>query len=95
MRTPETVDINGAADLMKIHPKTVLVMINSGALPAARIRRAYVLMTKDVLDYIQQQIIHQTAERLAIKGRRIRTPDKRPRRTRRSPPNLEKYMKML
>ncbi|MFJ1255724.1 helix-turn-helix domain-containing protein [Cupriavidus sp. CuC1] len=70
MRAPETVDINGAADLMKIHPKTLLDMINSGALPAARIGRAYVLMTKDVLDYIQQQIIHQTAERLAIKGRR-------------------------
>jgi hypothetical protein len=31
-----TVDVNGAAELMKIHPKTVLDLINSGAIPAAR-----------------------------------------------------------
>lgn len=95
MGTTATVDIIGAADLMKVHPNTVLDLIRSGALPAARIGRAYVLMTTDVLDYIHQQIINQTAERLAISGRRIRVPDKRPRKTRRTPPNLDTYMKNL
>jgi len=78
MGTTSTVDIIGAADLMKVHPNTVLDLIHSGALPAARIGRAYVLLTQDVLDYIQQQIINQTAERMAVPGRRIRTPDKSP-----------------
>lgn len=71
--TSATVDINGAADLMKVHPKTILDLISAGALPAARVGRAYVLMTKDVLDHIQQQIINQTAERLVAKGRRCRS----------------------
>ncbi|MBB5463860.1 helix-turn-helix domain-containing protein [Paraburkholderia sp. Cpub6] len=88
MGTLVTVDINGAADMMKVHPKTILDLIRDGVLPAARIGRAYVLLSKDVLDYVQQQITNQTAERLAIQGRQIRPPDKRPRRTRRSPPNL-------
>jgi hypothetical protein len=62
VRTPKTVDINGAADLMKIHQGRV--------------------------HYIQQQIINQTAAKLAIAGRRIRTPNQRPRRTKRGPPTL-------
>lgn len=69
-----TVDINGAAELMKIHPKTVLDLINAGTIPAARVGRAYVLMTRDVLAHVEQQIINQTAEKLAIRGRRVRTP---------------------
>lgn len=86
--TPATLDVIGAADMMKVHPNTVLGLISGGILPAAKIGRAYVLLTQDVLDYIEQQIINQTAERLVIPGRRIRTSDKRPRRTRRFPPNL-------
>lgn len=59
-----TVDINGAAELMHIHPKTVLDLINNGTLPAGRVGRAYVLMTKDVLAYVEQLIVQQTAARL-------------------------------
>ena len=72
--TSATVDINGAAELLKVHPKTVLDLISAGVLPAARVGRAYVLLTKDVLDHITQQIINQTAERLVIKGRRTQKP---------------------
>ncbi|WP_313453272.1 helix-turn-helix domain-containing protein [Stutzerimonas nitrititolerans] len=67
-----TVDIHGAADLLKVHSKTVLDLINTGVLPAARVGRAYVLLTKDVIDHIERQIINQTAERLVGKGRRCR-----------------------
>lgn len=72
MRTPDTVDINGAADLLKIHPKTVLDLIGTGELPAARVGRAYVLLTRDVIDHVQRQIISQTAERLVASGRRCK-----------------------
>jgi excisionase family DNA binding protein len=64
MRNLETIDIGGAADLLKIHRDSVLELIDAGALPAARIGRVYVLMSKDVLDYIREQIDHQTAARL-------------------------------
>lgn len=59
-----TVDINGAADLLKVHPKTVLDLIGAGALPAAKIGRSYVLMTKDVVNYIEVQLVRQMAERM-------------------------------
>jgi len=80
MTTP-TVDIHGAAELMKVHSKTVLDLISSGVLPAARVGRAYVLLTSDVIAHIENQIIAQTAERMAIPGRRI-TKARRPGRSR-------------
>ncbi len=70
-----TVDIHGAAELMKVHPKTVLDLIGDGALPAARVGRAYVLMTKDVMSHIEQQIIAQTAARMRAPTRASR-PDR-------------------
>ena len=67
----QTVDLQGAADLMKVHPKTVLDKINAGELPAAKVGRAYVMMTSDVLAHIQQAIASQTAARLGLtKGAR-------------------------
>lgn len=59
-----TVDIPGAADLLKVHPKTVLDLIGSGDIPAAKVGRAYVMLTKDVLSYIEQAIVRQTAMRM-------------------------------
>lgn len=59
-----TVDIQGAADLMKVHPKTVLNLIQTGALRAARIGRAYVMLERDVMSYIERQIVEQTAGRM-------------------------------
>lgn len=67
--TPATLDIPEAAAMLKVHPKTVADMISSGALPAAKIGRSYVMMTKDVLDHIEQQIIYQTAKRMGAPGR--------------------------
>jgi len=67
-----TVDVEQAAELMKVHPKTVKDLINSGALPAGKIGRAYVLMTKDVLNYIENMIVRQTAERMGSPVKRLR-----------------------
>lgn len=61
-----TVDLQGAAELLKVHPKTVQDLIKSGALPAARVGRAYVMMTKDVLAHIERAIMAQTAQRLGV-----------------------------
>lgn len=59
-----TLDILGAAELLKVHPKTVLDLIHDCVIPAARIGRSYVIMEKDVLDYVEQQIVAQTAKRM-------------------------------
>lgn len=60
----ETVDITGAAELLKIHPKTALKMIQSGEIPAAKVGRAYVILKHDILSYVENQIITQTAARM-------------------------------
>lgn len=59
-----TVNVLEAADMMNIHAKTVLDLIGSGALPAAKIGRAYVMLYKNVMDYIEREVIRQTAERM-------------------------------
>ncbi|HRH72977.1 MAG TPA: helix-turn-helix domain-containing protein [Zoogloea sp.] len=56
-----TLDLQGAAALMKIHPVTLGRMINDGRIPAARIGRAYVMLERDVLGYVERQIGSQTA----------------------------------
>src|ERR1700712_2960050 len=58
-----TVDLQGAADLLKVHPHTVRDLIRAGALPAGRVGRAYVLSTKGVMAHIQRVITEQTAAR--------------------------------
>lgn len=67
-----TVDIHGAADLMKIHPKTVLDKINAGELPAAKVGRAYVMLTSDVIALIERAVQEQTAARLGMPARHQR-----------------------
>lgn len=59
-----TVDLPGAAELLKVHPKTVSDLIAQGAIPAAKVGRAYVMMTKDVLAYVESSIVRQTAQRM-------------------------------
>jgi excisionase family DNA binding protein len=69
-----TVDVPGAAELMKVHPETVKKMILAGELRAAQVGRAYVMLTKDVLDLIENAIVKETAARLR---RPIRSPKTR------------------
>lgn len=61
---PTTTDVEGAANILKVHPKTVLELIASGAIPAAKIGRAYAMMVKDVMDYLEQRIVAQTMDRM-------------------------------
>lgn len=62
--TPPTLGLHEAAAMMRVHPQTVLDKIGAGELPAARVGRAYVLMTKDVMAHIEHEIIQQTAARM-------------------------------
>ncbi len=58
-----TLNITGAAEVLKVHPNRILEMIHDGRLPAARIGRAWVLMERDVVDYVERQIMVQTQQR--------------------------------
>jgi excisionase family DNA binding protein len=60
----QTIDIIAASKLLCVHPNTLAKLIHSGAIPAARIGRAYVMLERDVLDYATAQIVQQTAQRM-------------------------------
>ena len=64
-----TETIQTAAGLLKVHPKTVLDMISSCELPAAKVGRAYVILTSDVMGYIERAVVQQTAKRMRSVGR--------------------------
>jgi excisionase family DNA binding protein len=59
-----TVDVPQAAEMMKVHPKTVLDLIDSGAIRAGKVGRSYVMLTRDVLAHIEGEIVRQTAARM-------------------------------
>lgn len=59
-----TVDIHGAAALMKVHHQTVRDRINACELRAAKIGSSYVILVADVMELIEREIITQTAARM-------------------------------
>lgn len=59
-----TTDVQGAAELLSVHPKTVLGLIDDAAIPAAKVGRAYVMLVKDVLAYLEKMIVAQTSARM-------------------------------
>lgn len=50
--------------MLNVHTNTVAKLIDSGELPAAKIGRSYVLLYKDVMQFIENMIVRQTAERM-------------------------------
>lgn len=69
MSNTATVGVLGAAEILHVHPKTVEDLIRAGEIPAGKVGRAWVMMTRDVLAYVEKLIISQTAERLAAQPR--------------------------
>jgi excisionase family DNA binding protein len=67
-----TLNTTRAGELLCVHPKTIERLILDGTLPAAKIGRSWVLTERDVLDYLERQIVAQTQRR--------RLGDARPRR---------------
>ena len=61
---PPTMNLKEAAETLKIHPHSMEKIIRAGHIPAGRVGRAYVLMTRDVLAYAERIIIHQTVGRI-------------------------------
>lgn len=61
-----TMNVIEAAEALKVHPKTVEDLIRNGILPAAKIGRAWVMMTEHVMKYLEDQIIKQTAARRGV-----------------------------
>lgn len=74
---PPTVDVAGAAALMKVHPQTVLDKIASGELRAGKLGRSYVLLTADVLRHIEEAIVRETAARMRVPLKDAKTKPRR------------------
>lgn len=78
-----TCTLEQAAELMNIHPQTVVLKyIDTGELPAAKLGRGYVMMTADVLGIVQRTIAQQTSQRMRRITPPANEPTYRPRRRR-------------
>jgi excisionase family DNA binding protein len=64
MMMQPTLSVPEAAAMMHVHVKTVLDLIAAGAVPAGKVGRAYVMLTKDVMAYIEARVVQQTAQRM-------------------------------
>lgn len=64
-----TLTLIEAADVLKVHPKTVEDLIRDGVIPAAKIGRSWVMLGTEVLRHVEDEIIRQTAQRMRTPGR--------------------------
>lgn len=96
----ETLDINEAAELLKVSTETVRRLADTGALMGAKVGVAWVFIREDLMDYLRQEARRQTAERRAKADEqapaktRVKTAVsqaglKSPRRGRRALPDLD------
>lgn len=80
----DTVDIPGACDLLHADDCVVRELVKTCRIPAAKIGKRIVMLKRDVLSYLEAQIVEQTAERMGLPKR---TPSaKRRGATKVSPP---------
>lgn len=63
--TSPTMGLAEAADTLHIHPHSLEKLIRAGDIPAGKVGRAYLLMTRDVVAYAEKIVLAQTAERLS------------------------------
>lgn len=66
----ETLGVVDAAGLLRAETSTVMQLARSGALPGTRIGKSWVFLREDVIAFLRQQIVTDTAERrrAAAKG---------------------------
>ena len=75
-----TLTVMAAADILNVHSSTVEKLIGSGVLPAAKVGRAWVIMTKDVLNYAEKLVIEQTTMRRGLELGTNKSPERRRQR---------------
>ena len=54
-QTVSTLDLNGAATLLKIHPQTLLQKLRSGEIPAAKPGKCWVFIEEDLFEWLRSQ----------------------------------------
>jgi len=64
----KTLDIDECAEFLKVDKSTALKLAASGALPGARIGRAWVFLLDDLTEYLRAEARRQMRERLAKAG---------------------------
>ena len=81
----QTLDLGEAAEFLKVSETTAREMASAGELPGAKIGRAWVFLTDDLIDWLRVQVKHQRAERVsyAVVDADVPVPSHATRKTRR------------
>jgi excisionase family DNA binding protein len=51
----KTLDLSGAANLLKLHPQTILQKARSGDIPAAKPGKCWVFIENDLVDWLRSK----------------------------------------
>ena len=91
----KTYNIEGAAEFLHVSTDTMKDLAGNGAVPGAKIGKAWVFNEEDLIDFVREEIKRQTAERRGIppeeKIKRVMTANQaatRGRRPHKTPPAL-------
>lgn len=76
MSTPDTMDLDQAADYLKVSADTMRDLADFGTVPGAKIGKRWVFRTPDLDAHLAKEIAAQTEERrnAALHGQRKRVP---------------------
>lgn len=95
----ESITLEEAAAILKIHPDTLARKARKGELPGAKIGRAWVFIKEELTEILKAQIMAQTQARSAqielLSARQANTHPGRPRRARRMLPQLPKAVSQI
>lgn len=75
-----TVGLEEAAAFLRADRTTVMALIPSGELPAAKIGRPWVILKSDLVDYLRKESAKQTSERRVSVCAQIQNRVGRPRK---------------
>ena len=58
----QTLDLNEAALMLRIHPVTLLKKVRSGEIPAAKPGKRYVFLDLDLVEYVRSNYVWQALQ---------------------------------
>ena len=60
-----------AAAFLRLHPKTVLVLVNSGQVPASRFGRKWLFVRDDLVQCVRSRYVQQEVQQPSVKTQQL------------------------
>lgn len=75
--TPRTLDVHEAAKLLRVHPQTLMMRARAGAIPGAKVGRAWVFVESLLLEHLMAQSLSRVSVADALEFSECRSTDEK------------------